>query len=268
MKIKHFIMFLLFISLGMVSCSDNDGDEQFFLYQIGGITFSDKPISNLMIKVTNGESVGITGGVAPYTVETGDETIVKAKMNEKDNYVMISPVQLGRTYLVVKDANGLTTQIDLKIVESRLSFSTYSIKVEIKGISDDEKRKALEKEVLDDSDMHETGEMKFVYDTNNSGMLTIIPSKNEVLDVVPVPFTREIRQVDEKTYLPFIYVKYNGVDHVYFFTSPERQQVKNKSSRSIGLKYYWLVDDVTKIYKSKEAYSDVTSVKRIYEGSY
>lgn len=61
MKIKHFIMFLLFISLGMVSCSDNDGDEQFFLYQIGGITFSDKPISNLMIKVTNGESVGITG---------------------------------------------------------------------------------------------------------------------------------------------------------------------------------------------------------------
>lgn len=262
MKTKHFIMFLLFISLGLVSCSDND-DEQFFLYKRGGVYFPDQPISSLVIEVTGSEGVGMTGGIAPYTLETGDENIVKAKMDETGSYVIISPVQLGRTYLQVTDANGLTAKIDIKIVEDKQSLNVYRIGVKIEGISDDEKKQALEKEIIEDADIHETGSLEFVYDTKNSGTVVITPSKDNTSDAVP--FTSELKQIDEKTFTPFIYVKYNGVDHVYYFSSSERLQAMDENTR-IELMHYWLVEDVTEIYKNKEAYSEIISAKRIYMG--
>lgn len=262
MKTKHFIMFLLFISLGLVSCSDND-DEQFFLYKRGGVYFPDQPISSLVIEVTGSEGVGMTGGIAPYTLETGDENIVKAKMDETGSYVIISPVQLGRTYLQVTDANGLTAKIDIKIVEDKQSLNVYRIGVKIEGISDDEKKQALEKEIIEDADIHETGSLEFVYDTKNSGTVVITPSKDNTSDAIP--FTSELKQIDEKTFTPFIYVKYNGVDHVYYFSSSERLQAMDENTR-IELMHYWLVEDVTEIYKNKKAYSEIISAKRIYMG--
>ena len=60
-------------------------------------------------------------------------------------------------------------------------------------------------------------------------------------------------------------MNYNGVDHIYYFSSPERPPVIDESTR-VEMMYYWLVEDVTEIYKNKEAYSEITSVKRIYEG--
>ena len=254
MKTKHFIMFLLFISLGLVSCSDND-DEHFFLYKRGGIYFPDQPVSSLVIEVTGSEGVGITGGIAPFILETGDENIVKAKMDETGDYVIISPVQLGRTYFKVTDANGLTAKIDIKIVEGKQSLSVYRVGAKIEGISD--------KEIIEDADIHETGSLRFVYDTKNSGTVTITSSKDNTSDIVP--FTREFKQIDEKTITSFFYVNYNGVDHIYYFSSPERPPVIDESTR-VEMMYYWLVEDVTEIYKNKEAYSEITSVKRIYEG--
>ncbi len=262
MKTKHFIMFLLFISLGLVSCSDND-DEHFFLYKRGGIYFPDQPVSSLVIEVTGSEGVGITGGIAPFILETGDENIVKAKMDETGDYVIISPVQLGRTYFKVTDANGLTAKIDIKIVEGKQSLSVYRVGAKIEGISDNEKKKALEEEIIEDADIHETGSLRFVYDTKNSGTVTITSSKDNTSDIVP--FTREFKQIDEKTITSFFYVNYNGVDHIYYFSSPERPPVIDESTR-VEMMYYWLVEDVTEIYKNKEAYSEITSVKRIYEG--
>ena len=108
------LFLLLFIGLGLVSCDNND--ERFFLYEIDDIYFPDQPISDIVMEITDGAAVGMTGGVAPYTVETGDEEIAKAKIQEEYGYVMIAPVQLGTTFLVVKDANGLTAKIDVKII--------------------------------------------------------------------------------------------------------------------------------------------------------
>ena len=75
------LFLLLFIGLGLVSCDNND--ERFFLYEIDDIYFPDQPISDIVMEITDGAAVGMTGGVAPYTVETGDEEIAKAKIQEE-----------------------------------------------------------------------------------------------------------------------------------------------------------------------------------------
>lgn len=112
--------------------------------------------------------------------------------------------------------------------------------------------------------MHVTGGIKFIYDTKDSGTLTVIPSKDDISNVITASFTREIRQTDEKTFTSFIYVNYNDIDHVLYFTSPEKTPSEDDVTRALGPLYCWLVEDVTKIYN--KTYPNVTSVKRIYEG--
>lgn len=261
MKTKLLILSFLFISFGLISC-DND-EERFFLYEMGDIYFPDKPISSIVLEITNGGAVGMTGGVAPYTVKTGDEGIAKAKIQEEYGYVMLSPVQLGTTDLVVTDANGLTAKIEVKVVKGLKSFRTETVIVEIEGLDDDEEKVALENQVIADSDMRATGGIKFVYDTNEGGTLTI--SKEDASGVtITAPFTREIRQMDEKTFISFIHVKYNGKDHEFYFDSPKKMQPEDEVTRALGPLYCWLVEDVTQVYK--EAYPKVTSVKRVYDG--
>lgn len=255
------LFLLLFIGLGLVSCDNND--ERFFLYEIDDIYFPDQPISDIVMEITDGAAVGMTGGVAPYTVETGDEEIAKAKIQEEYGYVMIAPVQLGTTFLVVKDANGLTAKIDIKIIKGTKSFTTKKVSVKVEGLEGDEKVD-LENQVIASSDMHVTGGIKFIYDTKDSGTLTVIPSKDDISNVITASFTREIRQTDEKTFTSFIYVNYNDIDHVLYFTSPEKTPSEDDVTRALGPLYCWLVEDVTKIYN--KTYPNVTSVKRIYEG--
>lgn len=176
---------------------------------------------------------------------------------------MIAPVQLGTTFLVVKDANGLTAKIDVKIIKGTKSFTTKKVSVKVEGLEGDEKVD-LENQVIASSDMHVTGGIKFIYDTKDSGTLTVIPSKDDISNVITASFTREIRQTDEKTFTSFIYVNYNDIDHVLYFTSPEKTPSEDDVTRALGPLYCWLVEDVTKIYN--KTYPNVTSVKRIYEG--
>lgn len=264
MKTKHFIMFLLFISLGLVSCSDND-DEQFFLYEKSGdIFFPDKPISDTTLEIISGSSIGVTGGVPPYTMKTGDENIAVARYFEKGDYIMVSPIKLGTTYLIVRDANGLIAKIGVEVVQGKQSFCSDEMRVQIDGVSGDEKT-ALERKVIEDSDMYATGKMCFVYDTGENGTLTITPSEdNESIDII-APFTKITKKVDGK-YI-FVYsASYSGTNHDFYLVSPERPQKKDENNtRYIGLGYeLWLVEDVTEIYN--KTYANVTSVKRIYEG--
>lgn len=260
MKTKLLFLFL-FIGLGLVSC-DND-DERFFLYEMDDIYFQDQPISGVVVGITEGAAVGMTGGVAPYTVEIGDEEIAKAKIQEEYGYVVIGPVRLGTTYLVVKDANGLTAKIDVKVIKGTSSFTTKEVCVKVEGLEGDEKVD-LENMVIADSDMQVTGEIKFVYDTRNSGTLTIIPSKDDASNVITAPFINEVRQTDEKTFTPFIHVNYNDADHVFYFTFPGNILSENKATRALGPQPCWLVEDVTEVYN--KIYPKVTSVIRIYEG--
>ena len=263
MKTKHLITVLLVISasLGIVSCDDDD--ERFFLYQIDDIYFPDRPISGVTVEITGSSSVGMTGGVAPYTVETGDERIAKAKINEEYGYVTIGAVQLGTTDLIVRDANGLTAKIEVKVIKGRSSFYTkYGVSAQIEGLGDSEKA-VLEKQVIADSDMQVTGRFDLVYDTKDDGMLTISLRNNDANPIL-ASFTREIKQVDEKTFTSYIYVNYKGADHVFYYAAPEKPLLEDGGTRALGPMRSWLVEDVTEIYKN--AYPQVTSVKRIYDG--
>lgn len=264
MKTKHLITVLLVISasLGFISC-DNDDDERFFLYQVDDISFQDRPISSVTVQITGGSNVGMTGGVAPYTVETGDERIAKAKINEEYGYVMIGAVQLGTTDLIVRDANGLTAKIEVKVIKGSYSFYTkYGVGAQIEGLDDSEKA-ALEKQVIADSDMQVTGSFDLVYDTKDDGTLTISSKDNDANPIL-ASFTREIKQVDEKTFRSYIYVNYKGADHVFYNAAPEKPLLEDAGTRTLGPMRTWLVEDVTEIYKI--AYPQVTSVKRIYDG--
>lgn len=262
MKTKHFIMSLLFISFGLLACSE-DEDERFFLYEAGGeLCFPEQPISDTTTEIISSSYVGMTGGVAPYTMKTGDENIAKARYFEKRDCIIISPIKLGTTYLVVKDANGLTAKIGVKVVKGRQSFWTDQVSVKTEGVSDGEKV-ALEKKVIEESDMYATGSMQFVYDTETKGTLTMMES-DDATETITAPFAKITKKVDGK--YTFVYgVSYNGVEHEFYLVLPERPLAKDGTTRVIGLgRDLRLVEDVTQIYQ--KTYPKVTSVKRIYDG--
>ena len=93
--------------------------------------FPDQAISSTAINIVGGGSVGITGGKAPYTAEIEDEQIATVKVDE--DRVRISPVKLGTTSLIVKDADGLTVKIGVKVVESVQRFMSNAVYVKIEG---------------------------------------------------------------------------------------------------------------------------------------
>lgn len=261
MKTKHFITLLLIISLGIISC-DNNNDERFFLYQVDEVLHPEQAISGTTVDVIGGGSVGIVGGKAPYTAEIGDEQVATVKV-EQDR-IHISSVKLGTTHLVVKDANGLTIKIGVKVVERVQWFLNNAVLVKIEGGNlDEESKKALEKQVIADADMRATGAVRFTYDAKTSGTMNMIDSKENTTVSISAPFVKENKIVDGKQ-RPTFYVTYNQKNHEFYLLSPERLQLDHVT-RSQGPMPSWLAEEVTEVYKAQ--YPTVTSVLRIYSGS-
>lgn len=255
------LLLLFFLSLGWTSCED---DEHFFLYQLSELYNPDEPISGTYVPITGSSSVGITGGVAPYSISIADETIAKATLGEKDGLIGISPVKLGTTYLRVRDANGLTAQIEVKVGEGRQNFGTIEIRVEIEGDMDEVQMKELEAKVIDDSDMKPTGVIKFVYTTKDKGTLTLI-SSTEVASSTEIKssFVRTLEQLGDKSRY-CITTTLDGKSHSYYIDYPEKTDADEVVTRDQGPLTCFLVEDVTEIYKKD--HSKVTSVKRFYDG--
>lgn len=264
MKTKHLITVLLMISasLGIVSC-DND-DERFFLYQVDEVLFPDQAISGTTIDIVGGGSVGITGGKAPYTAKIEDEQIATVKVDE--DRVRISSVKLGTTSLIVKDADGQTVKIGVKVVEFRQSFMSKAVLVKIEGGNiNEENKKTLEDQVIADGDVKATGYVKWVYSTQNSGEMTLVSTDDNSARKIIAPFLKEIKQVEGSAYYIFS-TKYEDRVHEFYLTAPERPEL---DTRALGPSPCWLVEDVTEIYKTQPSYAELalTSVQRIYVGS-
>ena len=176
MKTKHVITILMVIisGLGIVSCDDDN--ERFFLYQIDEVVFPDQAISSTAINIVGGGSVGITGGKAPYTAEIEDEQIATVKVDE--DRVRISSVKLGTTSLIVKDADGLTVKIGVKVVEFVQRFMSNAVYVKIEGenVNDANKEtlEELEAQVIADGFLKATGYVRFVYNTKDGGEMTLL----------------------------------------------------------------------------------------------
>ena len=242
MKTKHVITILMVIisGLGIVSCDDDN--ERFFLYQIDEVVFPDQAISSTAINIVGGGSVGITGGKAPYTAEIEDEQIATVKVDE--DRVRISSVKLGTTSLIVKDADGLTVKIGVKVVEFVQRFMSNAVYVKIEGenVNDANKEtlEELEAQVIADGFLKATGYVRFVY-----------------------PFEKVIKRIGEKSYSAFL-VNYEDRTHEFYLTTPERPE---PDTRSLGPIPCWLVEDVTEIYKAWYSELGLTSVRRVCIGS-
>lgn len=261
MKTNYVLCLLLFVSFALSSCEKEE--ERFFLYQVSGISFTDKPISGVNVQINSSETVGITGGVAPYTAEIEDEQIATASIYGHDaDWVSISPVKLGSTYLTVKDASGMTARIVVEVVKGTQSFIVDQGRgVEIEGLEGEEKE-ALEKAVL--ADMAEIEGIRFVYDEKNSGELTVLSKKVSSSGKLTISFSRELRQTSETTFTSFFHITYNNIEHEFYFALPETPSTESEKTRALGPVDYWLTEDVTKKYQ--EFYPNVTSVKRFYKG--
>ena len=264
MKTKHLITVLLMIStsLGIVSC-DND-DERFFLYQVDEVLFPNQAISGTTIDIVGGGSVGITGGKAPYTAKIEDEQIATVKVDA--DRVKISSVKLGTTSLVVKDADGQTVKIGVKVVEFRQSFMSKAVLVKIEGGNiNEENKKTLEDQVIADGDVKATGFVRWVYSTQKSGEMTLVATDDNTSRKIVIPFVREYKPVDGKAVTTFS-TNYEGRAHEFYLTFPDRPEL---DTRALGPSPCWLVEDVTEIYKTQPSYAGLalTSVQRIYVGS-
>lgn len=261
MKTNYVLCLLLFVSFALSSCEKEE--ERFFLYQVSGISFTDKPISGADVQINGSQTVGITGGVAPYTAEIEDEQIATASIYGHDaDWVSISPIKLGSTYLTVKDASGMTARIVVEVVKGTQSFVAHQGRgVEIEGLEGEEKE-ALEKEVL--ADMAEIEGIRFVYDEKNSGELTVLSLQESSLVTYTTSFSRELRKMSETVYDTFFHINYNGVAHEFYFVSPDTPSTESEKTRALGPVDYWLTEDVTKKYR--RSYPNVTSVKHFYKG--
>lgn len=158
---KLCLLFILLCSLPVFySCSDEA--DAFYLYEYWEVMFDpEPPISETSLSITGGTTLGIKGGVAPYTAEIADGQIATAYVDE-NNDIQISSIKLGSTSLMVKDADGRIIKIGLKVVNGKQSFSVNSVEARITGIDESlldeqqkEKLEAVKKKIKDEAGIQE-----------------------------------------------------------------------------------------------------------------
>jgi len=241
MKTKHVITILMVIisGWGIVSCDDDN--ERFFLYQIDEVVFPDQAISSTAINI--------------------------ATVKVDEDRVRISPVKLGTTSLIVKDADGLTVKIGVKVVESVQRFMSNAVYVKIEDENVNEANKEtleeLEAQVIADGFLKATGYVRFVYNTKDSGEMTLLAENTAGAKIITAPFEKVIKQIGEESYSAFL-VNYEDRTHEFYLTAPERPE---PDTRSLGPMPCWLVEDVTEIYKAQYSELGLTSVRRVCIGS-
>lgn len=98
-------------------------------------------------------------------------------MKVDEDRVRISPVKLGTTSLIVKDADGLTVKIGVKVVESvqRFMSNVVYVKIEDENVNEANKEtlEELEAQVIADGFLKATGYVRFVYNTKDGGEMTL-----------------------------------------------------------------------------------------------
>ena len=271
---KLCLLFILLCSLPVFySCSDEA--DAFYLYEYWEVMFDpEPPISETSLSITGGTKLGIKGGVAPYTAEIADGQIATAYVDE-NNDIQISSIKLGRTSLMVKDADGRIIKIGLKVVNGKQSFSVNSVEARITGIDESlldeqqkEKLEAVIKKIKDEAGIQATGGIAFSYDQKSSCKVTIVTSKDNA-PKIEGSFSRSTSESGTT-----FQITINGKEYDCKFKLPERPDTsKSITTRDLGPIPYWLVEDVTEDYKS-----DVTDlfginatslkIERIYIGSF
>lgn len=271
---KLCLLFILLCSLPVFySCSDEA--DAFYLYEYWEVMFDpEPPISETSLSITGGTTLGIKGGVAPYTAEIADGQIATAYVDE-NNDIQISSIKLGSTSLMVKDADGRIIKIGLKVVNGKQSFSVNSVEARITGIDESlldeqqkEKLEAVKKKIKDEAGIQATGGIAFSYDQKSSGKVTIVTSKDNA-PKIEGSFSRSTSESGTT-----FQITINGKEYDCKFKLPERSDTsKSITTRDLDPIPYWLVEDVTEDYKS-----DVTDlfginatslkIERIYIGSF
>ena len=271
---KLCLLFILLCSLPVFySCSDEADD--FYLFEYWEVMLDpEPPISEASLSITGGTTLGIKGGVAPYTAEIADGQIATAYI-DKNNDIQISSIKLGSTSLMVKDADGRVIKIGLKVVNGKQSFSVNSVEARITGIDESllneqqkEKLEAVIKKIKEEADIQATGGIAFSYDQKSSGKVTIVTSKDNA-PKIEGSFSRSTSESGTT-----FQITINGKEYDCKFKLPERSDTsKSITTRDLGPIPYWLVEDVTEDYKS-----DVTDlfginatslkIERIYIGSF
>jgi hypothetical protein len=94
---------MMLLGLVFVACDDDETDK---------LTF-DK--NNVEILIEETTTVKVSGGVAPYTVEEADETVVTATVSGSD--IALKGLKEGTTTVRVTDANGVQATIAVKVNE-------------------------------------------------------------------------------------------------------------------------------------------------------
>lgn len=276
MKVKT-TLYLLFILLCSfpIFYSCNDEADAFYLFEYWEVMpDQEPPVNEVSLSITGGKTLGIVGGVAPYTAEIADAQIATAYIDE-DNDVQINSIKLGNTSLMVKDADGRMIKIGVKVVNGKQSFYVQSVEARIIGIDknqlNEQQKEILEaaiKKIKDEADMQATGGIAFSYDQKSSGKVTIVTGKDNT-PKIEGSFSRSASESGTTFHI----ITNGGKEYEYKLKTPERPDTsKNITTRDIGPMPYWLVEDVTEDYKSSVTgipVTDATSLKieRIHIGS-
>lgn len=246
MKTKH--LFLLFLLLSCVLASCNDEDERFYLYELSEVYDPNIPVSSVYVPITEGRNVGIMGGEAPYTVELSNSQLATATLSEEGDIIHLSPIRLGTTTLVVTDARGERTQIEVKVDVDMESFRVSEVAVDISGDLDETTTDELKERILQSAVMQENDRIRWTYETKESGTMTIVRSSGEEEDVTAT-FTRETMYGEDSR----AYLRFHGIcnEQEYEFDLCFGNVLPTSGVRSIGPTPCSLIVDLTDIYKEE-----------------
>lgn len=246
MKTKH--LFLLFLLFSCVLASCNDEDERFYLYELSEVYDPNIPVSSVYVPITEGRNVGIMGGEAPYTVELSNSQLATATLSEEGDIIHLSPIRLGTTTLVVTDARGERTQIEVKVDVDMKSFRVSEVAVDISGDLDETTTDELKERILQSAVMQENDRIRWTYETKKSGTLMLVRS-NEEDESITATFTSETMK-GENSYTYFRFYGYCN-EQEYEFDLWFGNVMPTSGVRSIGPTPCSLIVDLTDIYKEE-----------------
>lgn len=246
MKKKHFFLLFFLIACGLTSCGDED--ERFYLYELSEVYDPNIPVSSVYVPITEGRSVVIMGGEAPYTVELSNSQLATATLSEEGDIIHLSPIRLGTTTLVVTDARGERTQIEVKVDVGMESFRVSEVVVDISDDLDEATADELKERILQDARMQPKGGIRWTYKTKESGTMALTYSSEEGESMM-ADFTKEtLPAEDGGLYFLFRFVfsgETHGLELRYGYPRV------SEGSRSISPTPSYLAENVTDVYKEQ-----------------
>lgn len=258
-KLKLFYLLATIFAISLFSSCSDDSDVIEVYYNVGGSAdLRYERITTLHTEI-GGFQLRVKGGSGEYTAYSEDPSILNLYSSNREEYSELTGLnfttyKVGTTKVTIEDSDNNSTTVTIIVSAKSRPMYVEEVAVVVEG-AEEATMKVIEADVQEAQELNDNSVFDMIFDTQNSGLLTVIPDKSKKDVKYNGTFHIDNPNVPRSIYT----LEYNNEVHTYEVSYWER----TKSTKALGPVPLVWTKDLTKIYKEK--YPDLSFNKVKYK---